>query len=154
METTTNPIAEVIETETCSRCAGTGHHSYCQSHGTVCFKCGGAKVVYTKKGAAAAAFLKTLRSKRAADFKVGELIYVDAGPFNKGGFAEVTASEPDAYNKGYWSIGNSRCGMSGSPDTMYRMGLTAEQKADTMRQALAFQATLTKKGTPRKVKAA
>lgn len=26
---------------TCSRCAGTGRHSYCQQYGDTCFKCGG-----------------------------------------------------------------------------------------------------------------
>ena len=29
--------------ESCSRCSGTGHHSSCQTHGTICFRCSGSK---------------------------------------------------------------------------------------------------------------
>ena len=43
-----------FEIETCSRCGGSGHFSYNQIDGSRCFKCGGAKVTYTKRGQAAA----------------------------------------------------------------------------------------------------
>lgn len=36
------PAPEAI-TETCSRCRGTGTHSYHSTHGTVCFKCSGSR---------------------------------------------------------------------------------------------------------------
>lgn len=65
-----------LETETCSRCGGSGHYSYCQRFGTVCFKCGGRKVTLTKRGAEAARYLRELRSKRAADVKPGDRIYL------------------------------------------------------------------------------
>src|SRR5207249_1748734 len=42
-----------FESETCSRCGGSGHYSYCQRYGTTCFKCGGRTTVLTKRGEAA-----------------------------------------------------------------------------------------------------
>ena len=41
------------ETETCSRCGGSGHYSYNQRTGTTCFKCLGAGLQRTKRGARA-----------------------------------------------------------------------------------------------------
>ena len=35
--------------ETCTRCHGTGEHSYNQITGTICFKCGGAKFTIVKR---------------------------------------------------------------------------------------------------------
>lgn len=67
---------QTLETETCSRCGGSGNYSYCQWFGTVCFKCGGRKVTLTKRGAAAARYLRELRSKRAADVKPGDRIWI------------------------------------------------------------------------------
>ena len=31
-----------IDYEVCTRCSGTGHHSWCSQYGTTCFKCAGA----------------------------------------------------------------------------------------------------------------
>ncbi len=36
---------------TCGRCLGSGHYSYCQTHGTRCFGCGGVGVVAPKTDA-------------------------------------------------------------------------------------------------------
>jgi len=38
----------IIESVTCGRCGGSGHYSYCQMWGTVCFECKGAKRVAEK----------------------------------------------------------------------------------------------------------
>ncbi len=43
-----------FERETCSRCGGSGEHSYNPRDGYVCFKCGGRCVTLTKKGKATA----------------------------------------------------------------------------------------------------
>ena len=140
-----------LEKETCSRCGGSGRYSYCQMYGDTCFKCCGSGTVYTKRGAVAAAFLKTLRSKPAKDFTPGDLLFVEPGPFTKGGFRKVLAVGWDELNAGMWSITLEGFGLGGSPETRYRIGLTAEQKAETMRQALDYQDTLTKQGTVRKM---
>ena len=42
-----------FETETCSRCGGSGHYSYCQMHGTTCFGCKGKGIQQSKRGAKA-----------------------------------------------------------------------------------------------------
>jgi len=35
--------------KTCSRCGGSGHYSYNQMYGTVCFKCNGMKYLLPRK---------------------------------------------------------------------------------------------------------
>lgn len=61
------------ELETCSRCGGTGHYSYCQMHGTKCFKCGGSGVVLNKKGVATKNYFIELTTKPVTDIKAGDL---------------------------------------------------------------------------------
>src|SRR5262249_29965177 len=66
-------MATAFETMTCGRCGGTGHYSYCQRFGMVCFGCGGRKVVLTKRGAAAAAFYRaSLPTVAIEDLKIGQ----------------------------------------------------------------------------------
>lgn len=72
--TATDSAPKALETETCSRCGGSGSYSWCQMYGSVCFKCRGRKVVFTKRGAAANAYLIALRSKPAAEVKVGDVV--------------------------------------------------------------------------------
>jgi len=40
--------SEAMTTESCHRCGGSGHFSYCQMHGTTCFQCGGTGRVRVK----------------------------------------------------------------------------------------------------------
>src|ERR1017187_656491 len=84
-----NELDRKLETETCSRCGGCGRYSYCQRFGDTCFKCSGVGKVYTKRGQAAADFLKTLRRKRADQFKIGELFFMESGPCNSAQFCEI-----------------------------------------------------------------
>jgi hypothetical protein len=141
-----------FETITCSRCGGSGHYSYCQSYGTTCFKCAGSKRVYTKRGRAAVDYFNSLRSKPLKDFVVGDLMYNESGPLNKGGFSRVTESKADAYNAGYWTVSTEAMGYSGNPNTLRKVGLSKERKQELLSQAYDYQETLTKTGTPRKAK--
>jgi len=147
-------MLERFETTTCGRCGGSGRYSYCLMYGSVCFGCGGSGKKYTKRGAAALAYLKEIRSKRADQFTVGELFYVEPGPFNPGAFAIIDSIGIDS--DGLLDIKMSRAGkpfMSYGrlrPDSLHRPGLTAEQKADTLKRALEYQDTLTKQGKPRR----
>ena len=63
--------------ETCSRCHGTGHHSYNQVNGTICFKCGGHGKCVTKKAKPAwiafVANAKALKEISAKDLRVGQV---------------------------------------------------------------------------------
>lgn len=68
----------IYDTETCSRCAGSGVHSYCQMHGDTCFKCRGKGRTYTKVSQASAAAVVALRrsltEKHARDLVVGDVV--------------------------------------------------------------------------------
>lgn len=139
-----------IETETCTRCGGSGRYSYCQMYGDRCFKCHGAGKVYTKRGAATVAFLTAMRSKPARDVRVGDLIRVENFFAGRTSFERVTEVYADKYNANTLCIVTKGMNNGVSPDTMMRMGFTAEEKAEQMKLALAYQATLTKAGTVRK----
>src|SRR6267154_1203214 len=94
----------VFETQTCTRCGGGGHFSYCQMWGTVCFKCHGKGRIYTTRGRIAVEYFKQLRSKPLKDFKVGDLIWMEDGIFRASRFLRVTESKPDELNAGYWTV--------------------------------------------------
>jgi hypothetical protein len=173
METTVTTKLE-LERETCGRCGGSGRYSYNQIDGDRCYGCHGKGRRYTKRGAVAAEFLRALRSVRADSIKVGDLI--ETGGMTGGAaifhyFAHVTeikaavqryksgpaCNDPDApwqeapvieihtTHEKYGAV----CHVS-YPATMIRKGWTAEEKAAQLLQAIAYQATLTKAGKPRK----
>jgi len=140
-------ILDKLETETCSRCGGTGHYSYCQSYGTTCFRCRGRKVTYSKRGQAAAIYMENLRKKPANQFQPGDLLYVEGIPgFTKSKFYKVTSVWMRVAERVEFTIECDGYTYGTSPETMLRKGCTAEEKAETLKQALAYQATLTKQG--------
>lgn len=161
-----------LERETCSRCGGSGNYSYCSMYGTRCFKCHGNKVVLTKRGAAAMAFLKNLRSKRADELKVGDRVRHDGlvvpGAVNdRAGWAVVEMIEPhdstrhgragDPSGPDLWEgtleITTSRCSHGGvSVDRMFEVLHTKEENEAFLTAALEYEATLNKNGTPKKIK--
>ena len=150
MTNTTNAAAK-IETQPCSRCGGSGQYSYCTMHGTTCFKCGGAKNVMTKRGKAANDYLVSLRSRRAAELKVGDLVKIDVGfVARQMAWAKVEAVGPDQHNPGLYTITTNKIVIGTKPDTMIRVKQTDEQIKSTYEQAMAYQATLKVDGTPRK----
>jgi hypothetical protein len=160
-----------LERETCSRCGGSGHYSYCQMYGTTCFKCSGRKEVYTKRGAAALDYLKSLRSRPASEVKVGDQIKVTSVTTSGQVFAQwilvrnitPVVQEGSSLKDGIMTpyrldmirfdgINKSRQVdvAQVKPDTMVEVLLSKEEQAETLRLALAYQETLTKAGTPRK----
>lgn len=155
--------AFAFESTTCSRCHGTGEHSYCQSYGTTCFKCHGHGITLTKRGIAAQKFYETLLSKRADELEIGDKAY-DAGipGFTGAKWREITSIKPSEQKfkrqgDTEWQIGADHglidiAGiMSGCPaDRMFRIAATAARKREARDEALAFQATLTKQGKARK----
>lgn len=46
---TTIPFNDIFPTQNCRRCGGSGHYSYNPKDGTVCYGCGGRKVVTARK---------------------------------------------------------------------------------------------------------
>lgn len=63
-----------FETETCSRCNGSGSYSYCQTYGSKCFKCAGSGRVLSKRGAVAKAYHAKLCMVPASQVKLGDRI--------------------------------------------------------------------------------
>lgn len=147
------PITTSLETTTCSRCAGSGHYSYCPGYGSTCFKCGGLGWVLTKRGRVANEYLRTLRSKPASALVAGDVILYEG--FTAGSLRvpskwhTVTGVTPDADRPGFLKVECEGYGSSVSPDSMYRIRQTREALASTMAEAVAYQSTLTKLGTPR-----
>jgi hypothetical protein len=155
----------LFESKTCPRCGGSGHYSYCQMYGTVCFKCSGRGGILTKRGAAAQNFLNDLRSVEAKDLKVGDLILEESFFSGKAKWAKIESIElvPD-YSKskklvdGEWieeshsalKIVSSGMQQYVFPNSKMRKGFSAAEKAEQKAKALAYQASLGKNGLPLK----
>lgn len=158
-------LLKELESETCSRCGGSGHYSRCEWYGTTCFRCRGRKITYTKRGDAALRYLQALRSKPAREFAVGDLFWLEGVPgFTKSAFHKVieikvhTAAEKIAKGHRSWTnnievpqkdslvLVAEKTRYECDGETIIRKGCTVEEKAATAAQALAYQATLTKTG--------
>lgn len=170
-----------FESKPCSRCGGSGQYSYCQSHGTRCFGCGGRGWQFTKRGAAAHAMYAESLKTPAGEIVVGQRIRVDGvGGIIPTFWLEVRAIEA--------SVSRSRSGddvdwtetpavnlrgVSRRPGVstwddeamleenglgcpshyLVRVAHTADERSAKLAAALAYQETLTLKGEPRKVRA-
>jgi ribosomal protein L37E len=101
--------AEHFESETCSRCGGTGRYSFNGQH-SICYKCGGAKVTLTKAGREARAkwIMANVDEIPVADLRVGDIIrtgkVTEAELMNGGGgrdvLAKVTEIEVGDFGRG------------------------------------------------------
>ena len=145
----------------CTRCGGSGHYSFCQSHGTTCFKCSGTGWMLTKRGYATKMVLEALRTKPAAAVKVGDAIRNST----TGKFETVTAvegypmhlactsrqfGEAQTYRHIQLNITTNGMGLICSPAHQIRCQFTGEAAAWTMAAAMAYQDGLTKAGKPAK----
>lgn len=166
------PPADRLETVTCGRCLGSGRYSYNAMHGSVCYGCGGAKVVHTKRGAAAAAWLEDLCSVPARDIVAGDLVrhtVVGIGGVGKA-WARVRMVVEDRMRTTSNGVtadvpvvtlhcagGSNGKGeeliMTVSPDTAIRKGFDAATKKEQLAKAIAFQATLDARGRTRRMAA-
>jgi hypothetical protein len=180
MSTTTTQTS-VFESKPCSRCGGCGEYSYCYSHGTRCFKCGGRGWVHTKRGAAASEFYSSLLTVPATEVEVGTKIRIPGIPGIIGtcwllvdsidtdhvSSHRITKDEDgnevrepmvSVLIKGRkrvmgsdWSEDNLEEYGYGLPATdKVRVARSSDEKKAARDEALAFQATLTQKGEPRK----
>jgi hypothetical protein len=167
-----------LETTACSRCSGTGHYSYCQRYGTICFKCSGRKIVYTKRGHAALQFLNNLRTKKLIDLQAGDRIH-ETSAWTMGNGRPSTcwrtviriyqseqyhgeSGHGDGHGNMIWSCPWGNCwnletsGMTISglwPDDKFVVyPRTKEEAAEQLRQTLVYQNTLTKQGVPAKIR--
>lgn len=158
-----------FEITTCSRCHGTGTHSYCQRYGTTCFKCRGKKVVRSIRGAAAYQRYTDSLKVEAGTLVVGDRLHVSelsfSGDTETTYFATITdisapheggkSLQPDGTWKTWKSITISTIhpkrgnfGWIGPPDGLVRKAWSTDENAERLRAALEYQASLTKAGTP------
>lgn len=158
-----------LETETCSRCGGTGRYSYCQMYGSTCFKCSGSGKQYTKRGAAALAWFTAQRTRKAKDVEIGQWVIALGVPgFSKNAAIKIetmytrlrSGSHTDSktgetvwsnhlYLDGFTTKGEAySLGMF--PESDVTIALTKAEGAALLARAVEYQDTLTKAGTPRK----
>lgn len=138
-----------FEFETCGRCAGSGHYSYCQMYGTTCFGCGGRGYKLTKRGQAAQNLFTRLASKRTDELTLGESVWYDS-PFGGTGWSVVESIHvelaPGYANDRYTHIGTKRCGFAQPAETTMRVRQSSEQRAAILDVCIAYERSLNKKG--------
>jgi hypothetical protein len=168
----------LFEVQDCTRCNGTGRYSWCQMYGDRCFKCGGKKQILTKRGAAAQRFYNELSSVAAKDLKPGDII-LDSGLTNGGqvfDYWAVVVSVESAVQNGSFTTTEGGVTKTVDMSTIPSVCITtthpkygessticaadsvrqhrnAEGKAERIKAALDYQATLTKLGKVAKRKA-
>ena len=162
----------LFESKTCSRCGGSGKFSWCQMHGDTCFGCGGNGLQLTKRGKVAQAWFNAKKKKPACEVKVGERIVMEGVPgFSKAevvivsfvgwgdkpGWLDSKTGEwkPHFKVEGVGAKSGKSNGIHGFENTEIKMHIWGEAKAALIKEALEFQASLTKDGkvSKRKVKA-
>lgn len=143
-----------FEKEICSRCGGSGEYSYCQSHGTRCFKCGGKKSVYTKKGQAAYNYFIDLCTIPASEVKEGQFIR-DSGKRKVVGISRGTQEGASLENGVMVPYKVETAIFTFRDDSRSSMFIDSKvfvyQFDNTnLKKALEYQETLTKMGKPKK----
>jgi hypothetical protein len=147
----------LFENTPCTRCGGCGSYSWNAMTGSRCFKCNGAGVTLTKRGAAAQSYYRLLLSKRNIDLVPGDKIQDLGVPgIMAGGWREVISIElidytwhqnGEAITRPAVKIDAVDYGMANAePEGMVRVACSREEKAQARDLALAFQARLTKQG--------
>ena len=141
-------MALLFESETCSRCGGSGHYSYCQSYGTTCFKCAGTKAVLTKRGRQAQNLFNRLLSRPVSSLRPGDK-FKDVLLLNGGDLAHawftVQSIEPNA--DGTMRLETDRMTYANiSGFNPMRVAVSRETKARVAGIALAYQSILTASG--------
>ena len=138
-----------LESEPCPRCAGSGTHSWCQMWQDKCFGCAGTGYRLTKRGRAAADYLNSLRHIRADKVEAGDSIAYGRA------FLRVLRVDMDEHRPLITlRLEGRNITVHEFPHSLVRRGWSREEKVDQFRRALAYQATLTKAGKPRKARQA
>lgn len=143
----------LFESTECSRCGGSGRMPYSVAGG-VCFKCGGAGAILTKRGRAAQDYLNEMNDVEPSDVNVGDKLWfklwfpgdriiespivVDQIEFDESNGCYKFTGIRTKDGLRYWHIGPARRVVS------------KELRAEQRKVALEYQATLTQAGTVRK----
>ena len=124
-----------FEVEPCTRCAGSGHFSYCEMYGTRCFQCAGRKEKYTDRGHAAFARFKLSLQLPAGGFQPGMFIKDDM----TGRWHEVVTVRVENHN---CVLKCEKYEFSCHIHTMVRKAWSDAEKQEKLKAALEYQKTL------------
>lgn len=139
--------ARSFERETCTRCGGTGKHSWCQTYLDVCFKCAGNGQALTKRGQLAMEFFTASMCKPAEEIKVGDKIRDESS----GKWRTITSIRDEGETVYLQSeMPHMTYGYKRRKDTPMRVSQAGLEKARKLLAAYDYQDTLTKAGKPRK----
>lgn len=130
-----------FEVESCSRCAATGQHSYCTAYGSTCFKCRGAGLVLTKRGKTARAELDAMLIKPVTTLKVGSWVYYDKW---------MQIKKISDYNENQLMVSFDKLEVIFSKTRTATAVDSQDEYKNLLKQAIEFQATLTKTGKVKK----
>lgn len=147
--TETTRLADVLETETCTRCGGSGHYSWNSKDGTRCYKCGGQGSHLSKRGAAALDYWKFLFSCEARYVQIGDRI-LETYPTTR--WRKVIGIEREGETHIRFQIGETQFTTPFVGDAV-RVG-ERDFKLTGLKAIAAYQDSLTKAGKPRKRPAA
>ena len=142
-----------FEIQTCSRCCGSGRYSYCTMYGDVCFKCSGKGRVFTARGLVAHAFFLELFKVPAESLKVGDQIQHHG---RKSRIVRIELTELKGVSNGVeYCVPGLTIETVGRSyvlpvDYLIAKLVAPDVFADRLRQAIEYQANLTKAGKPRK----
>ena len=141
----------VFETEPCTRCNGTGQHSFNGEHSR-CYKCDGKNGfrALTKRGVAARDYFRTLVEKAADDLVVGDNLILKAGLLTIVSFGEEFTGVTCAGVRITRRVAVLTNGQE-IPLRKEKYSTTDQAGWDAaMALAVVYQGTLTKSGKPRK----
>lgn len=154
-------MSTVFETEVCSRCGGSGQFSFNGEHSR-CYKCDGKNSgnALTKRGAAAKAWFDAKMTVAIEDVKVGDVIRTDrikqltVATIEERDCGAIRSTVGDVVTERriIQIVLRNKDGLTasiGKGGTVRRV--LSQEGLDALRaEAVAYQSTLTKSGTPRK----
>lgn len=158
----TNQIPTLrFERRACPRCGGCGQYSYCEMYGSTCFKCHGKGEILTKRGHAAANWMREQRSIPATQVTVGMRVNEGGYKFtvreieHKAAFDFVSPFDGKTHTQpAYIYLHGEKvcCGvLHGS--MIETLPLNRDEQIAQLTAAIEYQNSLTQQGKPRKRKA-
>lgn len=155
MQDTTTPAAagairvrDSFETQGCNRCGGCGRYSWNAMHGSTCYGCNGKGWNFTKRGLAAYNYWVALMSKPTNELQPGDKV---RQAYQAKGWYTVATIAPNAGGSYDVRMVSGSAFSNWGAYSTWRVAQSNEDKLAKLQQAVAYQATLTKAGKPRKV---
>lgn len=150
-------MATTFESESCSRCGGSGKYSFNHMDGDRCYGCGGTGLKLTARGSAARKLFEDSMEKVVKDLQVGDKVFTHIGLSSNRVWQTIAAIEEDTLNVGQNRV-TLRLTRKGKPSKSYGLFWdskifamrTTEERDAKLAEALAYQETLTKAGKPAK----